>query len=51
MQGKPAIRLDRSTHDDVYARVPGVAAPTDPLLHHLDPFLDDNELSQAVRAD
>ena len=37
--------------EDVFARVPELAAQTDPVLRQLDPLLDDDLLYQRVRAD
>jgi IS5 family transposase len=43
--------IDRYEPEDVFARVPEVAAHTDPVLKELDRLLDDDELYQRVRAD
>jgi IS5 family transposase len=43
--------IDRHTPEDVFARVPEVAAQTDPVLRQLDPLLDDDPLFQMVKAD
>ena len=43
--------IDRYPSEDVFARVPEVAAQTDPVLKHLDKLLDDDQLYQQVRAD
>ena len=43
--------IDRYAPEDVFARVPEVAAQTDPVLQQLDQLLDDDELYQGVRAD
>lgn len=43
--------IDSYPVEDVFARVPEVAAQTDPVLKTLDPLLEDDELYQAVRAD
>lgn len=34
--------IDRYPSEDVFARVPEVAAQTDPVLKHLDKLLDDD---------
>ena len=46
-----AMLIDRYPPEDVFARVPEVAAQTDPVLQQLDQLLDDDELYQGVRAD
>jgi IS5 family transposase len=43
--------VDRYPREDVFARVPELAAQTDPVLKELDHLLDDDELYQSVRAD
>jgi IS5 family transposase len=43
--------IDRYPAEDVFARVPEVAAQTDPVLKELDRLLDDDALYQSVRAD
>jgi IS5 family transposase len=43
--------IDRYPAEDVFARVPEVAAQTDPVLKELDRLLDDDTLYQQVRAD
>lgn len=43
--------IDRYPVEDVFARVPEVAAQTDPVLKTLDSLLEDDALYQAVRAD
>src|SRR5690348_17076132 len=43
--------IDQYPAEDVFARVPEVAAQTDPVLLHLDRLLDDDELYQQVRGD
>jgi transposase, IS5 family len=43
--------IDRYTPEDVFARVPELAAQIDPVLHTLDILLEDDELYQQVRAD
>jgi IS5 family transposase len=43
--------IDRYDPEDVFARVPQLAAQTDPVLQQLDRLLDDDELYQQVRAD
>lgn len=43
--------IDRYPAEDVFARVPELAAQTDPVLRQLDPLLDDDPLYQLVRAD
>jgi len=43
--------IDRYPAEDVFARVPELAAQTDPVLRQLDPLLDDEPLFQLVRAD
>src|SRR5205085_1513737 len=41
--------IDRYTPEDVFARVPELAAQTDPVLRALDPLLDDDPLFQQAR--
>src|SRR5262249_47959062 len=48
---RPAMLIDRHVPEDVFARVPEVAAQTDPVLRQLDPLLDDDPLFQMVKAD
>ncbi len=43
--------VDRYEPEDVFARVPEVAAQTDPVLKELDRLLEDDQLYQQVRAD
>jgi transposase, IS5 family len=43
--------VDRYEPEDVFARVPEVAAQTDPVRKALDRLLEDDELYQQVRAD
>lgn len=43
--------IDCFPKEDVFARVPGVAAQTGPVLTQLDVLLDDDELYQRVRED
>ncbi len=43
--------VDRYEAEDVFARVPQMAARIDPALSKLDQLLDDDELYQQVRAD
>jgi IS5 family transposase len=43
--------IDRHPYEDVFARVPELAAQTDPVLRHLDRLLDDDVLYARVRAD
>src|SRR2546423_404940 len=43
--------VDRYDPEDVFARVPEVAAQTDPVLKALDRLLEDDELYQQVRTD
>lgn len=43
--------IDRHSPEDVFARVPELAAQTDPVLQHLDRLLDDEVLYLQVRAD
>jgi IS5 family transposase len=45
------LLIDRYPAEDVFARVPELAAQTDPVLRQLDPLLDDDPLFQLVRAD
>lgn len=43
--------VDRYPAEDVFARVPEVAAQTDPVLKTLDRLLEDDQLYQVVRTD
>jgi IS5 family transposase len=43
--------IDKYPSEDVFARVPEVAAQTDPVLKQLDKLLDDDKLYQQVRDD
>ena len=43
--------IDRHPPEDVFARVPELAAQTDPVLKQLDHLLDDDELFQQVKGD
>jgi N-acetylglutamate synthase-like GNAT family acetyltransferase len=43
--------IDTYQPEDVFARVPELAAQTDPVLKELDTLLDDDDLYQQVRAD
>ena len=43
--------VDRYQAEDVFARVPEVAAQTDPVLKALDVLLEDDQLYRQVRAD
>jgi IS5 family transposase len=43
--------IDRYEPEDVFARVPELAAQTDPVLIQLDRLLDDDQLYGRVRAD
>jgi IS5 family transposase len=43
--------IDRHPYEDVFARVPELAAHTDPVLRHLDRLLDDDLLYAQVRTD
>ncbi|MGH3180518.1 MAG: ISNCY family transposase [Streptosporangiaceae bacterium] len=43
--------IDRYPHEDVFARVPELAAQTDPILVQIDRLLEDDGLYQQVRAD
>jgi IS5 family transposase len=43
--------IDRYQAEDVFARVPEVAAQTDPVLKELDRLLEDDQLYRQVRAD
>jgi IS5 family transposase len=45
------VLVDRYAPEDVFARVPELAADTDPVLVQLDRLLDDDELFDRVRAD
>jgi IS5 family transposase len=52
-QGKEeeTMLIDRYQVEDVFARVPELAAQIDPVLHGLDGLLEDDQLYQRVRAD
>ena len=41
--------IDKHPAEDVFARVPEVAAQSDPVLKQLDRLLDDDKLYQQVR--
>src|SRR5690349_12191302 len=43
--------IDQYEHEDVFARVPELAAETDPVLKELASLLDEDQLYQQVRAD
>ena len=43
--------IDRYAPEDVFARVPELAAQTDPVLEQLDGLLEDDQLYQQVRSD
>jgi IS5 family transposase len=43
--------IDRHPQEDIFARVPQMAARIDPILRQLDTLLDDDELYQMVRDD
>ena len=43
--------IDRYDPEDVFARVPELAAQTDPVLVQLDRLLDDDDLYRQVRGD
>ena len=43
--------IDQYAREDVFARVPALAAEIDPVLRRLDTLLDDDELYQRVRVD
>ena len=51
MEEDPPMLIDKYPSEDVFARVPEVAAQTDPVLKQLDRLLDDDELYRQVRAD
>src|SRR5216683_989264 len=51
MEEDPLMLIDRHPSEDVFARVPEVAAQTDPVLKQLDKLLDDDQLYQQVRDD
>src|SRR6266852_3721385 len=51
MEEDPLMLIDRHPSEDVFARVPEVAAQTDPVLKQLDVLLDDDALYQQVRDD
>jgi hypothetical protein len=41
--------VDRYPYEDVFARVPALAAQVDPVLHQLNHLLDDDALYRQVR--
>jgi IS5 family transposase len=43
--------IERYAQEDVFARIPQLAAQTDPVLKHLDRLLDDDVLFSQVKAD
>ena len=43
--------VDRYDPEDVFARVPEVAAQTDPVFKRLDQLLEDDQVYRQVRAD
>jgi transposase, IS5 family len=43
--------IDKHEPEDVFARVPELAAQIDPVLHTLDVLLEDDQLYQQVRTD
>lgn len=43
--------IDRYPAEDVFARVPGLAGQTDPVLRQLDRLLEDEPLFELVRDD
>lgn len=45
------MRIDRYSPEDVFARVPELAAQTDPVLQQRDCLLEDEALYQQVRCD
>jgi transposase, IS5 family len=51
MKEEYRMLVDRYKAEDVFARVPEVAAQTDPVLKELDRLLEDDELYRQVRAD
>jgi hypothetical protein len=51
MEEDPPMLIDKHPAEDVFARVPEVAAQTDPVLKQLDVLLDDDKLYQQVRDD
>jgi IS5 family transposase len=51
MEEDPPMLIDKHPSEDVFARVPEVAAQTDPVLKQLDKLLDDDKLYQQVRDD
>src|SRR5713226_10003181 len=51
MEEDALMLIDRHPSEDVFARVPEVAAQTDPVLKQLDKLLDDDQLYQQVRDD
>lgn len=46
-----SMLVDRYPSEDIFARVPELAAQTDPVLQQLDRLLDDDALYMLVRAD
>lgn len=46
-----AMLIDNHQPEDVFARVPEVAATTDPVLQHLDRLLEDDQLFAQVKGD
>src|SRR5665213_403967 len=50
-EGGAAMLIDRYPREDVFARVPELAAQTDPVLRAVDPLLADEPLYRLVRAD
>jgi transposase, IS5 family len=51
LEGGCQMLIDRYDAEDVFARVPEVAAQTDPVLKQIDHVLDDDELFRQVKAD
>jgi IS5 family transposase len=51
MKEEYRMLVDRYEAEDVFVRVPEVAAQTDPVLKELDRLLEDDELYRQVRAD
>jgi IS5 family transposase len=51
LQGGCQMLIDRYDAEDVFARVPEVAAQTDPVLKQIDHLLDDDQLFGQVKAD
>src|SRR5258705_3809176 len=50
-RGGARMLIDRYYPEDVFARVPELAAQTDPVLVQLDRLLDDDDLYRQVRGD